>query len=131
MLIAQKPVSNGSWSRRLLPRLSYPIPLCSLSAMYEDFPMRDKKRKVDMGALQSEFKRRVPSLDLAAARDLLDLGFAHVDELRGRSPEALLDSVRKLRPDTPPDRLSQYRMMVYYAETPDPELRLLQAHMWS
>jgi hypothetical protein len=89
-----------------------------------------KKRKVDMGALQSEFKRCVPSLDINAARDLLDCGFQHIDELRGRSPEVILEQIRKLRPDTPSDRLYSFRMMVYYAETPDADAKRLHAHMW-
>jgi len=92
--------------------------------------MQKKKRKVDIAALQSEFKRRLPSLDIAAARDIMDCGFVHVDEIRGRSPEAIFETVRKLRPETPVDRLCHYRMAVYYAETPDPDPKMLHAHMW-
>ena len=84
-------------------------------------PKGKKKRKVDTAALQSEFKRCVPSLDIAAARDLLDCGFKHLDELRGRSPEAIFEQVKKLRPDTPTDRVLALRMMVYFAETPEEE----------
>jgi len=97
---------------------------------YPDRP-KDKKRKVDMGALQSEFKRRIPNLDLAVARDLLDCGFIHMDEVRGRSPEAIFESVRKLRPLTPLTHLHALRMVVYYAETPDPDPRLMSPHAWA
>jgi len=84
-------------------------------------PFNKKKRKVDVAALQSEFKRCVPALDIAAARDLLDCGFRHMDELRGRSPETIFEEVKKLRPDLPKERLPHYRMAVYFAETPEEE----------
>ncbi len=93
-------------------------------------PQKKKKPKVDIAALQSEFKRRLPSLDIAAARNLLDMGYCHVDEIRGRSPEALFDSVKRQHPETPIDRLWAFRMLVYFAETNEPEPRLLQPHMW-
>ncbi|HNX04478.1 MAG TPA: hypothetical protein PKI32_03210 [Opitutales bacterium] len=73
----------------------------------------------------------MPSLDLLAARDLMDCGFCHMDDLRGRSPSAIMDSVRKLRPETPADRLWVFRMMVYLAENEDPDPRLLNPHAWS
>ena len=96
------------------------------------FPPPDprKKRKVDMAALQSEFKRRMPSLEVQTARDLLDCGFLHMDDLRGRSPAALFASIRKLRPETPDDRLYSLRMIVYAAETDDPDPKLLHTHAW-
>jgi hypothetical protein len=96
----------------------------------ETAPDPRKKRKVDMAALQSEFKRRLPALDIAAARDLIDCGFLHMDELRGRSPAAIMESVRRIRPETPDDRLWSYRMLVYAAETPDPDPSLLHPHAW-
>jgi hypothetical protein len=84
-------------------------------------PENRKKRKIDVVALQSEFKRNVPTLPVEAARDLLDCGFRHVDELRGRSPESIFEQVKKLRPDTPKDRIACYRLMVYFAEIPESE----------
>ena len=98
----------------------------------DNIPPRDpkKKRKVDFVALQSEFKRCLPSLDVATARDLLDCGFHHVDEIRGRSPEVIFEQIRKLKPETPQDRLWNLRMMVYYVETPEPDRKLLQPHCW-
>jgi hypothetical protein len=89
-----------------------------------------KKRKVDVAALQSEFKRSVPSLDLTVARDLLDCGFVHTDELRGRSPEVLFEQIKKRRPETPADHLWSLRMMVYFSETPQPNRNLMHPHMW-
>ena len=93
-------------------------------------PAAKKKRKVDVVALQSEFKRSLPALDIAVARDLLDCGFMHIDEIRGRSPEVIFEQVRKLRPETPADHLPALRMMIYFAETPDPDRNLLQPHHW-
>jgi hypothetical protein len=94
-------------------------------------PVNKKKRKVDFAALESEFKRALPSLDIAVARDLLDCGFHHVDELRGRSPEVLFEQIRKLRPETPQDRLFHLRMLIYFVDTPDPDRHLLQPHCWA
>jgi hypothetical protein len=89
-----------------------------------------KKRKVDVAALQSEFKRSVPSLDLTVARDLLDCGFIHIDDLRGRSPEVIFEQINKLRPQTPADHLWSLRMMVYFSETTEPDRNLMHPHMW-
>jgi len=89
-----------------------------------------KKRKVDVAALQSEFKRTVPSLDIAVARDLLDCGFVHIDDIRGRSPEVIFEQARKIRPETPADHLWSIRMMVYFSETSEPERNLMQPHVW-
>lgn len=98
---------------------------------FDEMPQaKKKKRKIDVAALQSEFKRSVPSLDIAVARDLIDCGFVHVDEIRGRSPEVIFEEVKKLRPLTPSDHLWSIRMMVYYAETSEPERNLMQPHMW-
>jgi hypothetical protein len=93
-------------------------------------PPNKKKRKVDVAALQSEFKRSVPSLDIAVARDLLDCGFQHIDDIRGRAPEVLFEEIRKRRPETPTDHLWSIRMMVYFAETTEPDRNLMQPHMW-
>ena len=90
-----------------------------------------KKKKADIVALQSDFKRCLPALDIAVARDLLDCGFQHVDELRGRSPEVLSEKIRKLRPQTPADHLASLRMIIYYAETPEPDRKKLQPHVWA
>jgi hypothetical protein len=95
-----------------------------------EFPMHPKKRrKVDHAALQSPLSR-IPGMVLPAVRDLLDLGIGEVDELRGRDPRVLLDAIRRIRPETPQDRIGYFRLATYYAETPEPDPRKLQAHVW-
>ncbi len=91
---------------------------------------RRKKKKVDLEALQSPFKR-IPGMDIATARDLIDLGFRDIDEVRGRSPEALFEELCSEKENTPDDRLHYLRMAVYYAETDDPDPQLLEAWRWA
>lgn len=88
-----------------------------------------RKRKVDVEALHSPLKR-IPGMDIPSVRDLLDLGIRHVEELRGRSPEVLMEEILNLREQTPPDRLGFLRMAVYFAETDVPDPHLLQAWKW-
>lgn len=89
-----------------------------------------KRKKVDMEALQSPLKR-IPGMDIASVRDLMDIGIDDVEALHGRSPEALFEAILDLREQTPPDRLHYIRLAVYYAETDDPDPRLLQAWKWA
>lgn len=100
----------------------------------EDFvfgdPGKRKKKKVDMEALQSPLKR-IPGMDIASVRDLLDIGIHDPEELRGRSPEALFEDILNLREQTPRDRLACLRMAVYYAETDDPDPRLMEPWKWA
>ena len=95
----------------------------------ELFPAK-KKKKVDMEALTSPLKR-IPGMDLPSVRDLLDIGITEVEELNGRSPEALFEDIMNLREQTPPDRLHFLRMAVYFAESDDPDPKLLQAWKWA
>lgn len=95
----------------------------------ELFPAK-KKKKVDMEALTSPLKR-IPGMDLPSVRDLLDIGITEVEELNGRSPEALFEDILNLREQTPPDRLHFLRMAVYFAESDDPDPKLLQAWKWA
>lgn len=88
-----------------------------------------KRKKVDYEALRSPLNR-IPGINLATVRDLIDTGFGQVDELRGRSPETLFDEIRKLRENTPADRLWTLRLAVYFAETPEPDAALLEAWRW-
>ncbi|MEX0332564.1 MAG: helix-hairpin-helix domain-containing protein [Puniceicoccaceae bacterium] len=89
-----------------------------------------RKKKVDMEALQSPLKR-IPGMDIGTVRDLIDIGILDIDELRGRSPEALLEDIFNLREQTPKDRLSYLRLAVYYAETDEPDPQLLEAWKWN
>ncbi len=88
-----------------------------------------KSKKVDYEALKSGLMK-IPRIQVAVVRDLLDLGFQEVEELRGRAPEALFDELRKKKPDTPIDHLYAFRMAVYYAETPDPDPKRLHPWAW-
>lgn len=99
-------------------------------AMMDDFlPSRPRRKKVDYEALQSPFAR-IPGLDLATVRDLLDSGYRQVDDLRGRSPEALLEEILDRREQTPRDRLYMLRLAVYYAEAEQPDPARLSAWYW-
>lgn len=91
--------------------------------------MKEKKKEVDYGALNSPLMR-IPHVDIATVRDLIDLGFTYPHELAGRSPEALYEELRRRRPAVPEMRLSYLRMVVYFAETPDPEARKLTPWAW-
>ena len=97
--------------------------------MLEDSGPR-KRKKVDMEALQSPLNR-IPGMDVGSVRDLLDIGLSQIDDLRGRSPEVLFEEVMLLRPETPPQRLSSFRMAVYYAETDEPDAALLHPWKWA
>lgn len=90
---------------------------------------RPKKKKVDYQALGSPFMR-IPRMDVATARDLLDIGLAEIYHLQGRSPESLFNDLQRLKPEAPADRLAMIRMAVYFAETPDPNPQLLQPSVW-
>ncbi|MCZ6673287.1 MAG: hypothetical protein O7C75_10160 [Verrucomicrobia bacterium] len=77
--------------------------------------MPKKKKKVDYEALNSPLMQ-IPKMDIASARDLLDIGFRDIFELEGRSPESLFETIKKLKPETDSRRLWYLRMAVYYAE---------------
>lgn len=89
-----------------------------------------KKSKVDVEALQSPFMR-IPRMDIMAARSLLDMGIRNVYELQGRSPEALFDEALKRNPSAPRRVLYALRLAVYFAETENPERRLLNIESWA
>ncbi len=88
-----------------------------------------KKKKVDYAALESPLMR-IPKIDLATVRDLMDLGFTYPDELSGRSPEVLFQETLRQRPDTPEVRLFYFRMAVYFSETPEPEGEKMSPWAW-
>lgn len=98
-------------------------------AMFEESTPR-KRKKVDIEALQSPLNR-IPGMDARTVRDLLDIGLNQIDDLRGRSPEVLYEEVRRLRPESPPERLHAFRMAVYYAETDEPDPALLHPWKWA
>ena len=99
--------------------------------MEDGLPIPGKPRKkVDYAALQSPLKR-IPGMDVPSVRDLIDIGIEQIDDLRGRAPEILFQEVRALRSETPADRLASFRMAVYFAETDEPDPRLLEAWRWA
>jgi hypothetical protein len=74
---------------------------------------------------------RIPRFPVEVARDLLESGYARVDQLTGRSPETLLAEI-KARSKEPlgPHYLPALRMAVYYAETDQPDLKKLFLDQW-
>ena len=89
-----------------------------------------KKKDVDYAALQSPLMQ-VPRIDVATVRDLMDLGFRYPHELAGRSPEVLFQDLQTLRPAVPRTRLYSFRMVIYYAETPEAERDRDKLHPWA
>lgn len=89
-----------------------------------------KKKKVDYEALNSALMR-IPRMDVAAARDLIDLGIREIYDLQGRAPEVLMEDARAKNPEIPFDRIRYFRMAVYYAECDAPETQRLHPDAWN
>lgn len=94
------------------------------------FEPRKKKKKVDYEALNSALMR-IPRMDVAAARDLIDLGIREIYDLQGRAPEVLMEDARIKNPEIPQDRIRYFRMAVYYAECESPETARLHPDAWN
>ncbi len=90
-----------------------------------------KKKKVDLVALQSPFMR-IPQMPVAVARYLIDAGYTDIFQLQGRSAESLLEEIRKsanLLPE--PSTLPALRLAVYFSENQsNPDRSLLNLHAW-
>jgi len=73
----------------------------------------------------------IPGVGPSLARDLEDLGFTAVKELRGSDPESMFDTLCELR-GTSQDRcvLYVFRCAVYYASHRKHEPRLLKWWNW-
>jgi len=89
-----------------------------------------KKKKVDYEALNSALMR-IPRMDVAAARNLIDVGIREIYDLQGRAPEILLAEARKKNDEIPDDRIRYFRMAVYYAECDAPEVSKLHPDEWN
>jgi len=89
-----------------------------------------KKKKVDYEALNSPLMR-IPRMDVATARNLLDIGIREIFELQGRAPEVLFEEARSKNDQIPDDRIRYFRMAVYFAESDDPETRMLHPDEWA
>ncbi len=90
---------------------------------------REPKQEADYAALQSPLMR-IPHIDVATVRDLMDIGMAEIYELSGRAPEVLFEELKRTKPRTPADRLLVLRMAVYYAEHNDPDPELMYPWRW-
>ena len=88
-----------------------------------------KKKKVDYEALNSALMR-IPRMDVAAVRNLIDIGISEIYDLRGRAPEILLEEARHKNDAIPDDRIRFFRMAVYYAESDSPEVSKLHPDEW-
>lgn len=93
------------------------------------FPQK-KKKKVDYEALNSSLMR-IPRMEVAAARSLIDIGIREIYDLQGRSPEVLMEDAKKRNPEIPEDRIRYFRMAVYFAETDEPEAARLHPAEWN
>jgi hypothetical protein len=89
-----------------------------------------KKKKVDYEALNSALMR-IPRMDVAAVRNLIDLGIHEIYELQGRAPEVLLEESKAKSDSVPEDRIRFFRMAVYFAETSEPETNRLHPDAWT
>ena len=90
---------------------------------------RKKKKKVDRESLASPF-RRVPRMDVRAARDLMDIGIRELYQLQGRSAESLMEDILAKKPDAPEYRLPYLRMAIYFAENENPNPDQLHPSAW-
>ena len=93
------------------------------------FPENKKKKKVDYEALNSALMR-IPKMDVAAARSLLDIGIREIYELSGRAPEVLFEEARSKKPAIPSQQIRYFRMAVYFAESENPEPHMLHPDQW-
>ena len=89
-----------------------------------------KKKKVDYEALNSSLMR-IPRMDVAAARSLINIGIREIYDLKGRAPEILFEEARKKNEEIPLDQIRYFRMAVYYAECDTPKTSKLYPSEWN
>jgi hypothetical protein len=80
----------------------------------ESKSLRNKK-KVDYEALQSPLMR-IPKMDIAATRSLIDLGIKEIYELKGRDPNILHEEASRINEEINDYSIRYFRLAVYYAE---------------
>ena len=91
---------------------------------------RERAARRRLEAVNSSFMR-VPRLPIDVARDLLDAGSTHLDQLAGRSAESLLAQIQRGNPGaTPAVHLPALRLAIYVAETPAPDPKRLFLDCW-
>jgi hypothetical protein len=91
---------------------------------------KKKKKKVDYEALNSALMR-IPRMDVAAVRSLIDVGIREIYDLKGRAPDILLEEARRKNTEIPDDQIRYFRMAVYYAESESPEVSKLHPDEWN
>lgn len=89
-----------------------------------------KKKKVDYEALNSALMR-IPRMDVASVRNLIDIGIQEIYDLQGRAPEILFEEAQRKNAEIPADRIRYFRMAVYYAETEEPKASMLHPDEWN
>lgn len=89
-----------------------------------------KKKKVDYEALNSALMR-IPRMDVAVARNLIDIGIREIYDLQGRAPEILFEEACRKDDEIPANRIRYFRMAVYYAESESPEASKLHPDEWN
>lgn len=91
---------------------------------------RERAARRRLEAVTSSFMR-VPRLPVDVARDLLDAGYSHLDQLSGRSAESLLSEIQARNPSaTSSVHLPALRLAIYVAETPTPDPKQLFLDKW-
>ncbi|MDP4611474.1 MAG: helix-hairpin-helix domain-containing protein [Opitutales bacterium] len=93
------------------------------------FPEK-KKKKVDYEALNSSLMH-IPRMDVAAVRNLIDVGIREIYELQGRDPNVLMEEARQKNDEIPEDRIRYFRMAVYFAESDEPETARMHPDAWN
>lgn len=93
------------------------------------FPQK-KKKKIDYEALNSALMR-IPRMDVAAVRSLIDIGIREIYDLQGRAPEVLFEEARQKNKEIPAERIRYFRMAVYFAESETPKVSKLHPDEWN
>ena len=93
------------------------------------FPQK-KKNKVDYEALNSSLMR-IPRMNVAVARSLINIGIREIYDLKGRAPEILFEEARQKNVEIPVDQIRYFRMAVYFAECEAPEVSRLHPSEWN
>lgn len=88
-----------------------------------------KKKKVDYEALNAPLMR-IPKMDIAVVRALLDMGIKQTYELQGRAPEILYEEAKKKNHSLNKDSVRFFRLAVYYAENATHDNQLLHPDAW-
>ena len=74
-----------------------------------------RKKKVDYEALQSPLMR-IPKMDIAVTRALIDLGIKEIYELKGRDPNILHEEACKKNSEINDYSIRYFQLAVYYSE---------------